>query len=120
MLVLYHLLRVLFTLYGVFMRFPELTYWQDAKLPVPCFLLFLCFRKATQKIFSELDETKAKTPIFLGRRTKTEREPEGGQRAATPKGGAGHPLATPPSGEVALVAPWRRLSAYKEPPDGKP
>jgi hypothetical protein len=28
------------------------------------FLLFLCFRKATQEIFSELDETKAKIPIF--------------------------------------------------------
>jgi hypothetical protein len=24
----------------------------------------LCFRKATQEIFSELDETKAKVPIF--------------------------------------------------------
>jgi hypothetical protein len=31
---------------------------------VPCFLLFLCFRKVTQEIFSELDETKAKVPIF--------------------------------------------------------
>jgi hypothetical protein len=31
---------------------------------VPCFLLFLRFRKATQEIFSELDETKAKVPIF--------------------------------------------------------
>jgi hypothetical protein len=49
-----------------------------------CFLLFLCFRKATQKIFSELDETKIETPIFPGRRMRTEREPEGGQRAATP------------------------------------
>jgi hypothetical protein len=28
------------------------------------FFLFLCFRKATQEIFSELDETKAKIPIF--------------------------------------------------------
>jgi hypothetical protein len=33
-------------------------------VPVPCFLLFLCFRKATQEIFSELDETKAEPPIF--------------------------------------------------------
>jgi hypothetical protein len=31
---------------------------------VPCFLLFLCFRKATQEIFSELDETKAIPVIF--------------------------------------------------------
>jgi hypothetical protein len=33
-------------------------------VPVPCFRLFLCFRKATQEIFSELDETKAEPPIF--------------------------------------------------------
>jgi hypothetical protein len=52
------------TLRGVFMHFPELTYSQDATVPVPCFLLFLCFRKVTQKIFSELDETKAEPPIF--------------------------------------------------------
>jgi hypothetical protein len=31
---------------------------------VPYFLLFLCFRKVTQEIFSELDETKAEPPIF--------------------------------------------------------
>jgi hypothetical protein len=30
----------------------------------PCFLLFLCFIKATQKIFLELDETKDKPSIF--------------------------------------------------------
>jgi hypothetical protein len=52
------------TLRGIFMQFPELTYWQDATVPVPCFLLFLCFRKATQEIFSELDETKVEPPIF--------------------------------------------------------
>jgi hypothetical protein len=66
------------------MRFPEIAYWREATVPVPYFLLFLCFRKATQEIFSELDETKAETPIFLGRRTKTEQEPEGGQGSATP------------------------------------
>jgi hypothetical protein len=36
-------------------------------VPVLCFLLFLCFRKVTQEIFSELDETKAKVLIFLTR-----------------------------------------------------
>jgi hypothetical protein len=35
------------TLRGFFMWFPKLTYWQDATVPVPCFLLFLCFIKAT-------------------------------------------------------------------------
>jgi hypothetical protein len=34
---------------------------------VPYFLLFLCSRKATQEIFSELDETKGEVPIFLTR-----------------------------------------------------
>jgi hypothetical protein len=29
------------------------------------FLLFLCFRKITQEIFSELDETKAEVPNYL-------------------------------------------------------
>jgi hypothetical protein len=33
-------------------------------VPVPCFLLFLCFRKVTQEIFSELDETKPEPPIL--------------------------------------------------------
>jgi hypothetical protein len=119
MLVLHHVLHVLFTLRGVFMRFPELTYWQDAIVPVPCFLLFLCFRKATQEIFSELDKIKAKTPIFPGRRTRTEREQEGGQRAGSPGGGA--PPSWPRQGWWSpLVALWRHLSAYKEPSNKKP
>jgi hypothetical protein len=37
-------------------------------VPVPCFLLFLCFQKVTQKIFSELDETEAEVPNYLTRR----------------------------------------------------
>jgi hypothetical protein len=35
--VLHHLLCVLFTLRGIFMRFLKLTYWQDATVPVPYF-----------------------------------------------------------------------------------
>jgi hypothetical protein len=42
------------------------------------FLLFLCFRKATQEIFSELDETKAKPSIF----TKASRRPKMRRRGA--------------------------------------
>jgi hypothetical protein len=108
------------TLGGIFMWFPELTYWQDATVPVPYFLLFLCFRKVTQEIFSELDKTKTQTPIFPGQRTRTEREPEGGQGPASPWGGAAQPLAMPPCGETPLVASWQRPFAYKKPPDGKP
>jgi hypothetical protein len=76
------------TLRGVFMHFPELTYWQDATVPVPYFRLFLCFRKATQEIFLELDKIKAETHILPGGRTRTKREQERGQRAPSPWGGA--------------------------------
>jgi hypothetical protein len=69
---------------------------------VPRFLLFLCFRKATQEIFSELDETKPEPPIFPGHETKTKGEPEEGQGPTTPGGGA-PPLAAL-GGGVGLLA----------------
>jgi hypothetical protein len=53
-------------------------------VPVPCFLLFLCFRKVTNEIFLELDETKAETPIFLEHESESKAEMEGGQDLATP------------------------------------
>jgi hypothetical protein len=58
-------------------------------VPVPCFLLFLCFRKVTQEIFSELDETKAKPPIF----TKASRRPK--MRWRGTRGQARHMVARP-------------------------
>jgi hypothetical protein len=90
------------TLRSIFMWFLELTYWQDATVSVPYFLLFLCFRKATQEIFSELDETTTETPIFLGRRTRTERESEGA------RGLAHHRVVRPPSWPCPLWVrpPW--------------
>jgi hypothetical protein len=68
---------------------------------VLCFLLFLCFRKATQEIFSELDETKAKPPIFTEASQRPKRRWRGatGQahpRAARPTPGLGHPGVRPP------------------------
>jgi hypothetical protein len=57
-------------------------------VPVPYFLLFLCFRKVTQEIFSELDETKARHPDISRSFQKTEEETVPDQRAATPQGGA--------------------------------
>jgi hypothetical protein len=63
-----------------------------------CFLLFLYFRKVTQEIFLELDETKAKLPIFSNTKMESKAETERGQEAATPGGGAGAPLAAPPGG----------------------
>jgi hypothetical protein len=48
-----------------------------------CFLLFLYFRKVIQKIFSELEETKAKLPIFPDTKTESKEEMEEGQEEAT-------------------------------------
>jgi hypothetical protein len=76
------------TLRGIFMRFPELTYWQDATVPVPCFLLFLCFRSDTQEIFSELDETKARSLIFSGSIQTSEERKERGHRPPSHRAGA--------------------------------
>jgi hypothetical protein len=45
-------------------------------VPVPCFLLFLCFRKVTQEIFSELDKTKAEHPEIYRSFQRTEEETE--------------------------------------------
>jgi hypothetical protein len=73
-----------------------------------CFLLFLCFRKVTQEIFSELDETKAKVPIYLTRRWNSKerqraarRQPHHRVAQATPSrttrwcGPLVHPLTSP-------------------------
>jgi hypothetical protein len=60
-------------------------------VPVSYFLLFLCFRKVTQEIFSELDETKASRPDISGSFQNIEEEMEPDQRAATPPGGMAHP-----------------------------
>jgi hypothetical protein len=69
---------------------------------VPYFLLFLCFRKATQEIFSELDKTKAKPPIFpkASRSPKMRRREARGwphPRAAWPSPGPCHLGVRPPS-----------------------
>jgi hypothetical protein len=58
-----------------------------------CFLLFLYVRKVRQEIFSELDETKAKPPIFPDMKMESKAETEEDTEVATPAGGAGPPLA---------------------------
>jgi hypothetical protein len=73
---------------------------------VPYFLLFLCFRKATQEIFSELDETKAKPPIF----PKVSRSPKMRRRGAR----------TWPHPRAARPRPWpchQGVSPPGPPPD---
>jgi hypothetical protein len=89
-------------------------------VPVPCFLLFLCFRKITQEIFSELDEIKAEHPEIYRSFQKSEEEMEGGHWAASPPGGAAYPWPAPTCGEGHLAQLWRRLFAYKDPRREKP
>jgi hypothetical protein len=67
----------------------------------PVFLLFLCFRKVTHEIFSELDETKAEPPIFTEalRRLKMRRRGARGQphhRGARPSPWPRPPMVRPP------------------------
>jgi hypothetical protein len=58
------------------------------------FLLFFCFRKATLEIFSELDEIKAKVPIF----PKVWRSPKQRRRGARGR----------PHHAKAWATPWPR------------
>jgi hypothetical protein len=48
------------------------------------FSAIFVFQKVTQEIFSELDKTKAKPPIFPDTKTESKAETEEGQRLATP------------------------------------
>jgi hypothetical protein len=69
------------------------------------FFAILCFRKATQEKFSELDETKAEHPEVHRSFQRTEEETEWGHEGPTQKGGMAWPLAAPPTYEGALAAP---------------
>jgi hypothetical protein len=48
------------------------------------FSAILYFRKVTHEIFSELDKTKAKPPIFPDMKTESKAETGEGQGLATP------------------------------------
>jgi hypothetical protein len=73
------------------------------KCQFPIFCCFFCFRKVTQEIFSELDETKPEVPIFPRHETESKEESEGAQEVATPPGGVGDPLGVPPYGVGPLA-----------------
>jgi hypothetical protein len=70
-------------------------------VPVPCFLLFLCYREVTQVIFSELDETKARRPNIYRSFQRTEEETERSHwgphhQGARPRAGPRPPVVRPP------------------------
>jgi hypothetical protein len=84
----------------------------------PIFCCFLCFRKVTQEISSELDETKAEVPNYLTQR----RTPKESRRGTT-----GQPrllVARPPLGHATrgcdrLVHPLALPFRLYNPLDGK-
>jgi hypothetical protein len=89
-------------------------------VPVPCFLLFLCFKKVTQEIFSKLDETKASRPEFHRSFQWTEEEMDWGHEGPTHQGGAARGWAVPPMCETASIHSWRCPFAYKDSQREKP
>jgi hypothetical protein len=60
-------------------------------------------KKVTQKIFLELDETKAERSDIKRSFQNTEEETEPSQRVVSPPGGAAQGLAAPPYSEPHLV-----------------
>jgi hypothetical protein len=80
-------------------------------VPVPFFLLFLCFRKVTQEIFSEFDETKARHLDISWSFQNTEEETEPDQRVATPPGAR----PTPGPRWPMVWAPWSTSDAASLP-----
>ena len=76
-----------------------------------CFLLFLCFRKVTQEIFSELYDSKTEVPIFTVPKQLTWRESKKGCRWATPGLGTAYPWPAP---GVGVATPWH----YSDSPSG--
>jgi hypothetical protein len=87
------------------------------------FLLFLCFRKVTQEIFSELDETKAEPPIFTeaSRRLKMRWRGARGQphhQGVRPSPWPRPPMVRPP-GPPPNAAPSPISSPWREKPKGR-
>jgi hypothetical protein len=67
------------------------------------FSAVLCFRKVTQEIFLELDETKASRLEFYRSFQRTEEELEWGHEGPSHQGGVARGWATPPMCETTSV-----------------
>jgi hypothetical protein len=102
MLILHHLLRVLLTLRDVFMRFPELTYWQDATVPVSYLLLFCVSEKLHRKYSWNWIKRRPKLLFFPdeGRGPKESRR--GARRQPHHEGARPSPWSRPP----VVRPPW--------------
>jgi hypothetical protein len=89
-------------------------------VPVPCFLLFLCFRKVTQEIFLELDETKAEPPIFIEASQRPKMRRKGGRSQAHHRGAWPSPWPRRPMERLAGPTSDDALSPISSPRREKP
>ena len=82
--------------------------------------VFCCFgfRKVTQEIYLELDETKTQPPI-PDTYMESKGEKKGSHDASTPCGGTTPPLAARGHGVGPTGASDHRTSTYLYPPDAK-
>jgi hypothetical protein len=89
-------------------------------VPVPCFLLFLCFRKVTHEIFSELDETKAEPPIFTEALQRPKMTQRGARGQPHHQGARPSPWPCPPMVRIPWSTPDDAPSPTKSPRLEKP
>jgi hypothetical protein len=89
-------------------------------VPVSCFLLFLYFRKVTQEIFSELDETKAEPPIFTEASQRPKMTWRGARGQPHHQGARPSPWPRPPMVRAPWYTPDDAPSPIKSPRREKP
>ena len=94
LLVLHKFVYVLCALCGIIMYFLELTYWQDAAVPVPVFCCFW-FQKSYTGNILEIGWNKKRSSYFHVTKTESEGESKRGSREATRGLGADSPGPTP-------------------------
>ena len=106
--------------FGVlFMHFLELTYWQDATVPVPIFCCFWFQKSCTGNIL-EIGWNKSRSSYFHETKTESEGETKWGHRVATPPLGAARPGPTPRHGVGPPSLRWPCPSACLFSVTGKP
>jgi hypothetical protein len=102
MLVLHHLLRVLFTLHGVFYAISGTNLLTRCQFPIFC---YFCVLEKLHRKYSRNWTKKSRYSYFSRTKDKDQTRAGGEPEGSHTIGWRGSPLAAPPSGEVALVAP---------------
>jgi hypothetical protein len=75
-----------------FYAFSELTYWRDAIVPVPCFLLFFVFQKSYTGNILGIGRNKSRTSYFFWTKDEDRRRAGGGPEGSHTRGWRAPPL----------------------------